>query len=268
MHDIWREIPLGTIVDSDISRLAAASELIVDGFDPDRVKQACYELTASDIFYNLQSAAENKRVVVDASTGYLLKPNCYVVSIVKERLRLPSNVLGRILTKGKLFSVGILPVNTYADPGFEGRLGLSLYNGSQRYVVVRPGEAIAKIEFSMLPKPVMRPYSGQHGYETEIWPVATNLYADLAGEKVASRIGSDEEELALSHGPLVAEMFRQLRFYRYGVWAQLFVILAGFGILFALHGYVSMVWSLALGILSNLLTMVAVNIVFRNVKRP
>ena len=122
MSDIWNDIQTGTIVDADIIRLALANNLIVEAFERDCVKQACYEL-ARVTFYDVQSAEEDKRVVIGPGNGYLLKPHCYVVSIAKERVRLPSNVLGRILAKGRLFSIGILPINTYADPGFEGRLG-------------------------------------------------------------------------------------------------------------------------------------------------
>ncbi len=254
MNRIWRDIPIGTIVDADIVRLACAGELIVEGFGEKCVKQACYELRASDIFYEVQRPSEEKRVVVSAGEKYLLKPHCYVVSIVQERIRLPENVLGRILTKGRLFSVGILPVNTYADPGFDGRLGITLYNGSHRYIVIQPGEPVAKIEFTVLPKPVERPYSGQHGYDTEIWPVATHLYAQLSDREIAAKIGSTEEELELSYGPRIASMARQLRFYQQGVWVHLAVITCCFAAIFALYGQLSLFGSVVIGVLSNLLT--------------
>src|SRR5579862_8867023 len=109
--------PSGTLVDGDICRLAQAGKLIVEEFSPGNVKQACYELRASDIFWETWSPKENKRVHVDMEVGYLLKPNRFVVAIVKEKIALPPNVVARILAKGQLVSLGILPVNTYADPG-------------------------------------------------------------------------------------------------------------------------------------------------------
>lgn len=260
MKTAWSDIPVGTIVDSDIIKLSAAGQLITDDFEPKLVKQACYELRASDIFYNVASPKEFKRIQKSA-VGYLLKPNCYVVCIVKEGLRLPSNVLGRILTKGSLFSIGILPVNTYADPGFEGRLGITLYNASRRYLVIRPGEAIAKIEFQILPKSVDRPYSGQHGYETKIWPIADTLIADIDNEPLlAAHVNDEYNELLESFGPYIGQMYRELRFYRIGIWIQLFAILAGFSILFAVQGRIGLVWSLGLGIASNLLTTLGFNL--------
>lgn len=103
-------------------------------------------------------------------------------------LALPSNVLARILAKGQLVSLGILPVNTYADPGFEGRLGITLFNATRRYIAIKPGQPIAKIEFTVLNRDVERPYAGQHGYETEIWPIPTQFYADVPSFRASGAI--------------------------------------------------------------------------------
>ena len=261
MSEMWANIPIGTIVDGDIIRLAQSSQLIVEGFDEKYVKQACYELRASDIFYDVQLLAEDKRIIVNPGDGYLLKPHCHAVSIVQERIELPKNVLGRILTKGRLFSIGILPVNTYADPGFEGRLGIALYNASNRYIMIKPGEPIAKIEFSLLPKSVVRPYSGQHGYDTQMWPIATHLCVQPTDASVKSKIGTIEEELALSYGPQIANISKQLRFYRYTVWMQLIIAAIGFAIIFTLYGQLTIVASLIIGVLANLLTTLLVNMI-------
>ena len=142
-------------------------ELITQNFEPKNIKQACYELRASDLFYETSSSREDKRVIVDGS-GYILPPSSYVTAIVCETIDLPNDVLARIMAKGQLFSIGIVPVNTCADPGFRGRLGITLLNASHRHLVIQPGEAIAKIEFVKLSRSVSRPYSGAHGYETKI----------------------------------------------------------------------------------------------------
>lgn len=262
-NNAWTDVPVGTIVDSDMTALATAGELITGDFHLNCVKQACYELRASEVFWDVASAAEDKRVVVGAGGAYLLKPNCYVVSIVKERINLPDNVLARILTKGKLFSIGLLPVNTYADPGFEGRLGITLYNGSRRYIQIRPGEPIAKIEFVKLAKSVQHPYNGQHGYETEIWPIATQMFANSNDEWVTNLTSNDSAEIEQSFGPRIAKLARELRFYGTKVWLQVFLILGTFVVLLAVKGYVSVVWSLGLGVAANLLTILGTNLLGR-----
>src|ERR1019366_2205763 len=107
VNNVLEGFPSGTLVDSDILKLANNGRLIVDDFVAANVKQACYELRASDIFWETWSTEEDKRIEVDASTGYLLKPNRYVVAIVKEKIVLPPNVVARILAKGQLVSIGV-----------------------------------------------------------------------------------------------------------------------------------------------------------------
>src|SRR5437016_4773421 len=117
------DLPVGTLVDDDIIDCAKNGHLIPKEFSAENVKQACYELRASNIFYETASVKEDKRIDVGGGC-YVLRPNTYVTVITLEHLLIPDNVLCRILTKGVLFSLGILPVNTYADPGFQGRLGI------------------------------------------------------------------------------------------------------------------------------------------------
>jgi dCTP deaminase len=260
MKDPWIGVPVGTIVDEDITKLANSGQLITAEFDANFVKQACYELRASNIFWEPASPNENKKVDVSSDGFYLLKPNCYVVCIVAERIALPPNVMARILTKGRLFSLGVLPVNTYADPGFEGRLGITLFNGSKRYIKIEPGEPIAKIEFVLLPKPVTHAYNGQHGYETEIWPIPAQLLADVSEDDVAKQILDNKSEIELSFGPRIGRLARQVELYSMKVWLQIFLILAGFLVLFALYGQINLVQSMLVGIASNLLTTLGLNL--------
>jgi NTP pyrophosphatase (non-canonical NTP hydrolase) len=74
-----------------------------------------------------------------------------------------------------LFSIGLSAVATYADPGFEGRLGIVTQNISDKYIVLQALERIAKVDFTMLETPAKRPYRGQHGYDTQIWPIKHHL---------------------------------------------------------------------------------------------
>ncbi|CAA9295590.1 MAG: hypothetical protein AVDCRST_MAG93-4230 [uncultured Chloroflexia bacterium] len=213
----WSSIPEGTIIDSDMVALAEGGHLITDGFSREGIRQACYELTASKIWYETSAEREDKRVEV-GDNGYVLRPNSYVTAIVSESIELPDNVLARILTKGRLFSVGILPVCTYADPGFSGRLGITMVNASHRYIVIKPGEPIAKIEFSVLGREVERPYSGQHGYDAEIWPIPFQLYAKADDLDASGIDPKDLDEIRASYGPVVRSLEARVRFYEKRVW--------------------------------------------------
>lgn len=194
----------GTLTDDEIKAACANGELIVDSFEPRNVKQACYELRASRVYHTEIHAPASRRVDLDEpgnGDDILIRPHELVVVIAQEELSLPPDVLGRVLSKGQLVSLGLVPVNTYADPGFQGQLGIVLLNASTSYLRIKPGEAIAKLEFSRLAAPVARPYHGQHGYSTKIWPLPGG--AVMTPEQVSSdpRIGTPHEEIARAYGP-------------------------------------------------------------------
>ncbi len=202
------ETKVGTLPDSDIFSMCSQGILIEEYFDPQRIKQACYELRCGNIYYDVLQ--DRKRYEVPEGENILLKPKQTLVIITMESLRLPLDILGRILTKGVLFSIGILPVNTYADPGFSGRLGIVLHNLSNNYLKITPGDAIAKIEFSRLENPVSRPYEGQHGYQTQIWPIRADMILDKNEIKADTRIESSPEELERAYGDDLAQVIRRV----------------------------------------------------------
>lgn len=201
----------GTLTDAEIIENVRSGILITENFDEKKVKQACYELRASNIYYDVYN--RSRRFELDRGEYILIKPKQCLVIITLESLKLPYNFLGRILTKGKLFSIGISAVNTYADPGFEGRLGIVLINLSNSYIKIYPDQPIAKIEFSKLSSNVDKPYKGQHGYETEVWPIMTDMQLTEEEIKRDKRIKSNVEEIADSYGENLARYIRRVFVY-------------------------------------------------------
>jgi dCTP deaminase len=145
-------------------------------------------------------------------------------------------------------------VCTYADPGFTGRLGITLCNVSHRHIVIKYGQPIAKIEFSLLAEPVSSPYSGQHGYETEIWPIPVHLSADEAQLRAAGIEPTRHEEIAWSYGPQLAAAMTRLQYYEKWVWLHIAITVVGFLGLFAIGFRFNAVVAILLGVAGNLVT--------------
>ncbi|MEK4051606.1 MULTISPECIES: dCTP deaminase domain-containing protein [Bacillus] len=202
---------IGTLNDQDIIDFCNDGKLITENFSLKNVKQACYELTASNIYYDISNA--HQKHTLKENEYILIKPKQIVVILTAESLYLPNDMLGRILTKGKLFSVGLLPVNTYADPGFQGKLGIVFSNISNNYLKITQGDAIAKIEFNKLEMAVSRPYSGQHGFETGVWPVLTEYILNSEEIKSDKRIQNTSTEIELSYGKKFTSVIKRIEQY-------------------------------------------------------
>jgi dCTP deaminase len=251
---------VGTLSDEDIKEYCGNGKLIISNFTDANIKQACYELRASNTYYDL--ADGNRKYQLEQGEYILIKPKQLIVIITMESLELPKDMLGRILTKGKLFSIGLLPVNTYADPGFTGELGIVLYNLSNSYIKVKPGEAIAKIEFSKLFNDVKRSYNGQHGYQTGIWPIPTDMI--LTQDEIDSdqRIKSESDELELTYGKVIGRITKRIfKFERYLVLATIVYLL--FSIL--LIAYLSIKDSTSLSIVISMIVGVISNALFAGI---
>ena len=202
------EATMPTLSDADIKEKMTANELIRGG-DPSHVGPACYELSMGAIYYDLTESDGQ----IDARTsGYILiKPGHRVVLITEEELRIPNDIIARVSSKGSLFSIGLSPVSTYADPGFTGNLGIVTQNLSDKYIQIPIGEFIAKVDFSLLTKASENPYQGQHGFQTQIWPIKHQLQKTYEEVKNDPRVKTEQEEAYKILPQATANALRQLQ---------------------------------------------------------
>lgn len=245
------KVEVGTLNDKQI----AESGYISGEFKAENVKQACYELRSGNVYYDLTVSKD--RVTVEDKESILIKPGHLVVVITKEEIDLPDDIIGRILTKGSFFSLGLSPVNTYADPGFKGRLGIVLFNCSTNYIAIPPGSPIAKLELSRLREKVEKPYKSQHGYGAEIWPIQSHFILKPDEIKRDPRIGSPIEELAGRFGPDFKLVTDKLFGYQRRILLIFFFVLAFNFALLALVtqiGLPEQASGWAIGILTNVTT--------------
>lgn len=180
-----------TLSDVDIVAEMAAGRLIING-DPGQASGACYELRLGNVYYDLTEG--DHPIQLQPGEMVLIKPGHRVVLITQEEVRVPPNLLARVVSKGSLFSVGLSPVATYADPGFNGNLGIVTRNISDKYIVLPTLEPIAKADFTKLTCAANNLYQGQHGFRTQIWPIKHQLqkvHADVASDR---RVKSEKEE--------------------------------------------------------------------------
>jgi dCTP deaminase len=180
-----------TLSDAEIGAEIAHGRLIKKA-DEELLSGACYELRLGNVYYDLTES--DRRIHLSPDQNILIKPGHRVVLITHEELNVPNNVLVRIVSKGSLFSVGLSPVATYADPGFSGNIGIVTQNISDKYLVLPQLEPIAKADFTRLTGNADHPYRGQHGFHSQIWPIKHHLqksHAEVAGDP---RVGTEKEE--------------------------------------------------------------------------
>lgn len=175
---IWRTIGMspGVLTDADIIMLGEKNILISSGFEASQVKQTCYELRVGRYAYFLSRPENERKVEINEQNPLIVRPQEVVTIITYEAVNMPDFILGRIISKGHLFSIGLSPVITYADPGFSGNMGITFINLSKKTIKFGYKDSICKIEFEKLGKSVSQPYHGQHNFASEIWPIDANKF--------------------------------------------------------------------------------------------
>lgn len=247
----------GTLNDIEIKNAVDNEKLIEEGYEEKNIKQACYELRAGNTYFDLsKNVAEGGEKHEIPDDGVIIfRPHQTIVIITKEKLKIPNDILARVLTKGILFSVGLSPVNTYADPGFHGHLGIVLNNTSNNYLKIKCGETIAKIEFDRLMNPVNTPYYGQHSFETGIWPVRTEFL--VKRESIGQYISkpTEIEEIEYTFGKPVADiMERILRTERQFIFATIVLFTVNLALIAVTNGahWLSNIQSAIVGTVTNI----------------
>lgn len=175
----------------EIEKFLSQGKLIKNS-NPKHIGAACYELTAGTTFFDLTE--NNLRIDLKWGEPIIIKPWHRVVILTKEELEIPNNILARIVSKGSLFSIGLSAVCTQADPGFKGKLGIVTQNFSDKYIKIDQDKAIAKIDFTFLSSETTKPYDGQHGFKTNIWPIDTTLQKEHSDVASNPRIGTELNE--------------------------------------------------------------------------
>jgi dCTP deaminase len=250
---------IGTLTDRQLLPMFRRGDIIASGFVEDNLRGSSYELRASDTYYDL--SVGKVRMKLDAGQNLLLKPQHLYVLITEEVLGIPTDMMCRMVSKGSTFSVGLLPVSTWVDPGFSGRLGVVYYNASHHYLQLERGHSIAKLEFIRLANAVDHPYSGQHGFGTGIWPISEDVIMSDAEIKQDPRIaGVLDEAIAALSPPIAAAVRRVFRFERYLIGTMLAYILLALVLLALSPGGKALGWlpAIGLGIVANILTAAVV----------
>lgn len=164
--------------DHDIFRHRADGSLGIDPFDPAQIQPASYDMRLGHLFryyYNdpdreaafdtIDPKSPERRTVLDeiSEEGLVLGPKTFILASTVEKVRIPSELVGRVEGKSSLARMGLFVHVTagFIDPGFEGHVTLELFNGNHFGIKLYPGMPICQMSFERLTSAAERPYG--HG---------------------------------------------------------------------------------------------------------
>src|SRR5690606_22179962 len=102
---------------------------LIDGFNPDRVGQACYELSLGSESFLSESKPEIRRLEEGSIFKILTGQMAFLTT--KEKISIPNNVLAFISIKASKKLKGLINISGFhLHPGYSGNLIFSVFNSS------------------------------------------------------------------------------------------------------------------------------------------
>ncbi len=128
--------------DIELLFLISNKQMVIDPFSKDRLTPAGYDFSAG-------AACD-------------LPPKQQTLIVTAEHLEVPADVLGTIYLKSSLCREALIGGFAVIDPGFRGKLTLSLFNTGESTVRIGKNEPVIQVVFHRTGEPSSNPYNGRY----------------------------------------------------------------------------------------------------------
>jgi deoxycytidine triphosphate deaminase len=156
----------GILVDRQILDAISSEWLKIDPFSRDALEPATYDLCVGDTavlttLSNPVDLRERPRLIIEPFSAALLQTD--------EILTLSSRIVGRLGPRSNILSRGIfVSTGPQIDPGFHGRLFVTLINMTDHPFLIGYLEKFLTVEFHGLSQEPSRLYRGPHQNKTQL----------------------------------------------------------------------------------------------------
>jgi dCTP deaminase len=193
--------------------------LISEAFSEKQLMGCSYQFRVGRISYSYDY--EQRTTRQQQSEVHTIHPFETLTIVTMEKVALDTKHFLFVFSKGSLFSIGLTPVCTAADPGFRGHMGITMTNLSIRPVELRAGTEFVKGIFYQLADDAAHTYVGQHGDATMSWPYPSQFHTEPPNFSAW-----DAEHWRFLPPPLRALFYRLSYVERYIKWITIsFIIL-------------------------------------------
>jgi dCTP deaminase len=161
--------------DRSIREALASGRIEIDPLDESCIQPSSVDLTIDryfrvfrnhttgviDVKENMEELTELVEIPEDQTDGvFMLHPGEFVLGSTAERIKLPTDLVGRLEGKSSLGRLGLLIHSTagFIDAGWDGHVTLELSNIATLPITLYPGMKIGQISFLRMTTPADVPY--------------------------------------------------------------------------------------------------------------
>ena len=160
--------------DRSIREALAEGRIEIDPLDESRIQPSSVDLTMDrffqvfrnhttgviDVKKNLTELTELVEIPDEPDAVFMLHPGEFVLGSTAERIKLPTDMVGRLEGKSSLGRLGLLIHSTagFIDAGWDGHVTLELSNIATLTITLYPGMKIGQISFLAMTTAADVPY--------------------------------------------------------------------------------------------------------------
>jgi dCTP deaminase len=139
-----------------------SGELCISPFDADMLQPASYDLKVGEDAATVPD--DGSPTINLKDEGFMIiGPYCPAVVWAMEEIRFPLNIAGRFGLKSGLSRRGVYAsVGPQIDPGFDGKLYVTLFNLTPSPVALNYGDSFLTMELHRLARPPLKGYDGSY----------------------------------------------------------------------------------------------------------
>ena len=186
--------------DRSIREALASGRIEIDPLDESCIQPSSVDLTIDryfrvfrnhttpiiDVKENLEELTELVEIRDEPESRFMLHPGEFVLGSTAERIKLPTNLVGRLEGKSSLGRLGLLIHSTagFIDAGWDGHVTLELSNIATLPITLYPGMKIGQISFMEMTTPADKPYGkGASGskYQGQRGPTPSRYFENFPG---------------------------------------------------------------------------------------
>ena len=158
--------------DKSIKQQINEGKIVIEPYEPKAVQPSSVDvhldhrfivfknhaMSHIDVKQNLESLTET--TTASETEPFILHPGEFVLGSTLERVKLPSDLVGRIEGKSSLGRLGLLIHSTagFVDAGWDGQLTLEFSNVASLPITLYPGMRIGQISFMQMTSEADNPY--------------------------------------------------------------------------------------------------------------
>lgn len=175
------------LVDKDIKERVARNELIISEYQKANLNGVSYDLTLDKVLD--KNGKEQQE--------YELEPGETVFIRTREKLSIPTDIVGRIAEKNSRMRQGLKVDGPHYQPGHVTYAFLRVQNMSIHKIRLESGMKIAQIMFEQLTRVPDVPYSAQNGasYQNEVSYVGLGNYKEEYERQTRKAVEKAKEDI-------------------------------------------------------------------------